>query len=136
MAAKTCPTKLRILKWQKSKMCKLQIFVMKNICKQIFVTFGRIGAWTFFPSCFIAQSSARKNFSSIHSDCAFQSGLPDGIHIFKPKFQIWVSFGGSCDKRCWDILCTFCSFYRNWVYFMAIWYIFWSLGVLYRFGKL
>jgi hypothetical protein len=28
------------------KMSKLHIFVITNICKQIFVTFGRIGTWS------------------------------------------------------------------------------------------
>jgi hypothetical protein len=40
---KTCPTKLYWLKVKKCKMCKLQIFVITNMCNPIFVTFGRIG---------------------------------------------------------------------------------------------
>jgi hypothetical protein len=32
-------------KFQICKMSKLQIFVITNICNQIFVTFGRIGTW-------------------------------------------------------------------------------------------
>jgi hypothetical protein len=51
--------------------------------------------------------------------------------VFKPKIQIWVNFGGSCDERCWSFLwpfgqfdvhlAIFCGFL---VYFMVIWYIF------------
>jgi hypothetical protein len=26
-------------------------------------------------------------------------------YIFKPKIQFWVKFGGSCNGRCWYILC-------------------------------
>jgi hypothetical protein len=26
--------------------------------------------------------------------------------VFKPKIQIWVNFGGSCNGRCWCILRT------------------------------
>jgi hypothetical protein len=33
-------------KLQICKMSKLHIFVITNICNQIFVTFGRIGTWS------------------------------------------------------------------------------------------
>jgi hypothetical protein len=32
-----------------------------------------------------------------------QAGLPDGLHIFKPKTSIWVNFGGSCNGKIWYI---------------------------------
>jgi hypothetical protein len=51
-------------------------------------------------------------------------------HIFRPKFKIWVNFGGSCNRRCWEI-------------FMSIWYILQSFGIFFgylvyfsRFGVL
>jgi hypothetical protein len=41
-------------------------------------------------------------------------------HIFKPKSQIWVNFGGSCNGRCWFILWAFGLFNGNLVYLMDI----------------
>jgi hypothetical protein len=35
--------------------------------------------------------------------------------VFKPKIPIWVSFGGSCDGRCWYILEPFGIFNGFWV---------------------
>jgi hypothetical protein len=35
----------------------------------------------------------------------------DSWCVFKPKIQIWVNFGGSCNGKCW------------YMYFMAIWSI-------------
>jgi hypothetical protein len=34
--------------------------------------------------------------------------------IFKPKFTIWVNFGGSCNGRCWYILRRSDTFYGHW----------------------
>jgi hypothetical protein len=45
-------------------------------------------------------------------------------HIFKPKIQIWVNFGGYCNGRFWYILWPFGQFSGHLIYFMAIWYIF------------
>jgi hypothetical protein len=59
----------------------------------------------------------------------FAPGLPDGRYIFRPKIAIWVNFGGSCNGRCWYILCTFGVFYGHLIYFMTIWYILWSFGI-------
>jgi hypothetical protein len=42
--------------------------------------------------------------------------------VFKPKIQSWVNFGGSCNGRCWYILCTLGPFYGLLLYFMDIWY--------------
>jgi hypothetical protein len=41
--------------------------------------------------------------------------LPDGKY-FKPKFPVWVNFGGCCNGRCWYI-------------FTAIRYILWPFGM-------
>jgi hypothetical protein len=27
-------------------------------------------------------------------------GLPDGMHVFRPKIPFWVKFGISCNGRC------------------------------------
>jgi hypothetical protein len=51
--------------------------------------------------------------------------------IFKPKIQIWVKFGGSCNRRYWNILCLFGLFYDHSVYifcghldyFPPFWYV-------------
>jgi hypothetical protein len=51
-----------------------------------------------------------------------QPGLPDGI-FFRPIIPIWVHFGGSCNRLCWDILCPFGPFYRYFEYDVAIRYI-------------
>jgi hypothetical protein len=40
--------------------------------------------------------------------------------VFKPKNQIWVNFGGSCNGRRWYILLTPGSFYGLLLYFMDI----------------
>jgi hypothetical protein len=40
--------------------------------------------------------------------------------IFKPKIQIWVNFGRSCNGRCSYLLVPFCLFYGQMLYFMAI----------------
>jgi hypothetical protein len=59
-------------------------------------------------------------------------------HIFKPKIQIWVNFGGSGDGRCWHILLPF-GLPMCWpfgilcghlVYSVAIWYTLWPFGIL------
>jgi hypothetical protein len=67
----------------------------------------------------------------------FSSGLPDGIHIFKPQILIWVNFVGTCNVRCWYILWPFGLFYGH------ILYILWTIRILYaylvylyRFGML
>jgi hypothetical protein len=47
------------------------------------------------------------------------------LHIFKPKIQIWVNFGGTCNGKYWY------SFYL--VYFTAICYILWFFGTIFPF---
>jgi hypothetical protein len=53
--------------------------------------------------------------------------------LFKPKIQIWVNFGGSCNGRCWYILCTLGPFYGLFLYFMDIWYSSWKFGIFFPF---
>jgi hypothetical protein len=38
-------------------------------------------------------------------------------YIFKPKIQIWVNFGVSCNDRCWYILWPSGIHFGHWVYF-------------------
>jgi hypothetical protein len=45
--------------------------------------------------------------------------------VFKPKIQIWVNFGGSCDGICWYILGTPGPFYGLLLYFIDKWYSSW-----------
>jgi hypothetical protein len=71
------------------------------------------------------------------------TGLPDGIHIFKPKIQCWVNFGGSFNEDVGIfyylvyvvairyISWPFGLFYVYLVYFMAIWYILCLFGIFY-----
>jgi hypothetical protein len=52
----------------------------------------------------------------------------DGIRVarwfvFKPKIQIWVNFGRSCNGRCWYILWTLGPFYCLLLYFLDTWYM-------------
>jgi hypothetical protein len=42
--------------------------------------------------------------------------------FFKPKFQIWVNFGGYCNGRC--------IFYGHLVHFTVFWYILLTFGIL------
>jgi hypothetical protein len=49
--------------------------------------------------------------------------------IFKPKIQIWVNFGRSCNGRCFVFLGPFWLFYGQMVHFMVIWYILLSFGI-------
>jgi hypothetical protein len=54
-------------------------------------------------------------------------------YIFKPKFQIWVNFGGFGNGRCCYILWTFGLFYGQIVCYMDIWYIYGKLVLLFPF---
>jgi hypothetical protein len=49
--------------------------------------------------------------------------------IFKPKFPTWVNFGGPYNGSCLYILRPFGQFSGHLVYFMALWYILWSVGI-------
>jgi hypothetical protein len=57
-------------------------------------------------------------------------------HTFKPNIPIWVSFGGSCNGRCWFILWPFGLFYGHLINYVTIWYILWLLVYFSRFGML
>jgi hypothetical protein len=48
-----------------------------------------------------------------------RSGLPEGIHIFKPKIPIWVNFGGPWNGKCRYILRPFGTFYGPLVYVLC-----------------
>jgi hypothetical protein len=64
------------------------------------------------------------------------AGLPDGLFSNK-KSKFGEIFGGSCNGRCWYILCTLGPFYGLLLYFMDIWYSLWEFGILFpRFGIL
>jgi hypothetical protein len=52
---------------------------------------------------------------------------------FKPKIQIWVNFGGSCNGRCRYILWTLGPFYGLLLHFMDIWYSLWKFGIFFPF---
>jgi hypothetical protein len=54
-------------------------------------------------------------------------------YISKPKITVWKIFVGSCNGRCWYILCPFGLFYINLAYFMAIGYTdYYRFGTLYQ----
>jgi hypothetical protein len=57
--------------------------------------------------------------------------LPDGI-FSDQKSKIWVNFGGSCSGRYWNILWPFGVSHGNYVYFIAIRYMFTRFGMLYQ----
>jgi hypothetical protein len=49
---------------------------------------------------------------------AFDTGLPDGVYICKPKIPIWLNFGGPFNEKCWYILCmVIWTIYSYFVYF-------------------
>jgi hypothetical protein len=50
--------------------------------------------------------------------------------VFKPKIQIWVKFGGSCNGRCWYILWICGPFYGILKYFMDLWHSWYIFSVL------
>jgi hypothetical protein len=49
-------------------------------------------------------------------------GLPDGIHIFKPKITICVNIGGPWNGKIG-------IFYAHLEHIMTIWYIVWQFGI-------
>jgi hypothetical protein len=65
-----------------------------------------------FVAFFLSCARARVRFAQ---DC-------QTVQIFRPKIQIGVIFGGSCNRRGWFILWTFGLFYNHLVYLMGIWY--------------
>jgi hypothetical protein len=52
---------------------------------------------------------------------------------FKPKISIWVNFGRSCNERCWYISWPLGPIYGHLVYFVAIWYLVWLIGIFFPF---
>jgi hypothetical protein len=53
-----------------------------------------------------------------------EPGLPDGIHIFKPKLPILVYFEGYFNGR----FGIFCGYF---IYCMGIWYLLLSFGIVF-----
>jgi hypothetical protein len=51
--------------------------------------------------------------------------------VFESKIQIWVNFGGSCNRTCWHILWTLGPFYGLLLHFMDVWYSLWKFGIFY-----
>jgi hypothetical protein len=51
--------------------------------------------------------------------------------VFKPKIQIWVNFGGSCNVIFCCILWPFGLFYGLLLYFMDIWCSSWYFGIFF-----
>jgi hypothetical protein len=77
--------------------------------------------------------SGRQNFAGLHIKAVvnFKSSHPATRaarwFVFKPKFQIWVNFGGYCNGSCWYLLWTFGPFTVFWYTlstFAVIWYFF------------
>jgi hypothetical protein len=52
-------------------------------------------------------------------------------YLFKPKVQIWVNLGGSCNWRWWYILRPFGLYYGHLAYITAIWPILRPFGLFY-----
>jgi hypothetical protein len=80
---------------------------------------------TFFSQIHFEYKTQRKK-SKIETKCIswkkwrLQLGVAR-CHIFKPKIQNWVNFGGSCNGICWRKLWQTGIFYCHLVYFTAIW---------------
>jgi hypothetical protein len=51
----------------------------------------------------------KRKFGDKESSCGYSRVAR--WFVFKPKIQIWVNFGGSCNGRCWYILWTLGPFY-------------------------
>jgi hypothetical protein len=84
------------------------------------------------PAGYLDDSEQRKqNRGQRFSPTGYSPGLPDGI-FFKPKIPIWVNLGGSCNGRCWYVICPFGLFYGYLVYFGVIWLIIFRFGMLYQ----
>jgi hypothetical protein len=89
-------------------MRKLQIFVITNACKRIFVTFGmhQVDGSPQDPGVHV-DLFARRVSEVKRPEKAIKNSL-DIVHtsrdarwfVFKPKISIWVNFGGSCNGRC------------------------------------
>jgi hypothetical protein len=60
-------------------------------------------------------------------------GLPDGIHIFKPKIQIWVNFVGFATEDVGIVFVHLEDFMAVW-YIFSFWYIFPVLVDFFHFG--
>jgi hypothetical protein len=77
--------------------------------------------WTVFSSYYIPRSLPGAFCVSFicslrvllgPRNAAVSAGLPDGI-FSNQKNPLWVNFGGSCNGRCWYILCPFGVYYGH-----------------------
>jgi hypothetical protein len=76
------------------------------------------------------KSNARGG--SVEKELTFETCLQTRLarwYIFRPKIEIWINLGGSCNRRCWYILLTFGIFYGHLKYFMDIWYSLCEFGI-------
>jgi hypothetical protein len=76
-----------------NKMRELQIFVITNICKNIFVTFGRIGTW---PPCMSVTFGHAAKMSQLNPNqgCQmvyFQTSFFTSFGTFRKAFE-WKMF--------------------------------------------
>jgi hypothetical protein len=80
----------------------------------------------FFRHMWVLRTSLQKNVSFLSPEliCTVLGRVARWF-VFKPKIQIWVNFGGSCDGRWWYILWTLGPFYGLLLYFMDLWYSLW-----------
>jgi hypothetical protein len=80
-------------------------------------------AWNSFSG--LGENEKNKRFENWRArHCQTDAGLPDGIHIFKPKSQFGLSLEGLEHNRIyWYNLRPFGQFYGHLVHFVVIWYI-------------
>jgi hypothetical protein len=88
-------------------MCKLQIFVITNMCKPIFVNFGRIGTWFSAPATAEAASWPSSSCSEFFSrflaffgdDCSGNAWPPEKEG---KKELAGMGSAGAVASRPWD----------------------------------
>jgi hypothetical protein len=127
---------------------KITVHVNRPLCiKQSLSDWSEVALSTRVARWFFKRLHGLGSEPEIFWFCLFShSNKPSGAvvahngsrwFVFKPKIQIWVNLGGSCNGRCWYILWTLGPFYGLLLYFMDIWYSSWSFGIFFpRFGIL
>jgi hypothetical protein len=88
-----------------------------------------VGGHLKFKACLISTSKLSFFYSILRKQVPFKVAR---WYIFKPKIPIWVNFGGPCSGRWWPMYWPFGKVCDHLVYFMAIWYIFHSFGILHQ----
>jgi hypothetical protein len=91
-------------------------FVSRKIWQPCPLRLFFIPRFLIFPNGFQFVLLRKSNVCGVHSSDA---GLPDGIFSNQKK-PIRVNFGGSCNRKCYNILWPFGIDYVILVYFMAI----------------